>query len=331
MKVLITREIPQVGINILRQYPQLELDYRQGPPLSEEELKKAVKDADAYIPVIPDQVNKSILTAGKQLKVVATYSVGYDHIDLGTATSKGIYVGNTPGDLTESVAEHAIALMLGVAKHIAEGDKFCRSGKFQYWDPMLYMGPKLVGKTIGIVGFGRIGQMVGKIAKYGFNMNVIYNDVMKHAEAEGLLDAEKVDMDNLLENSDVVSLNCNLTDATHHLIGEDELKKMKPFAILINTSRGPIINEAALATGLKEGWIAGAGLDVFENEPEINAGLKKLNNVVLTPHTASATFEARIQMSRMVAENVVDVLINKKPPRYLVNKELTDNKVSSIV
>jgi len=331
VKVLITREIPQAGLKVLEIYKdRIEVDYRQGPPLSQTELKHAIKDADAIIPVIPDDINADVMAAADVLKIIATYSVGYDHIDVAKATEKGIFVGNTPGNLTEAVAEHAMALALSLGRRIPEADRYCRAGKYKYWDPMLFIGPKFTGKTLGLIGFGRIGQNFAKLARFGFNMRILYNDPISHPEAESLLDAEKVELDVLLGNSDIVSVHCNLTDESCGMIGEQELKKMKPLSYLINTARGPIINEEALITALKEGWIAGAALDVFEDEPKIKPELIKLDNVVLSPHIASATWEARIQMSRMAAENVVDVLINKKPPRYLVNKDLAQSTITSI-
>ncbi|MFH1899109.1 MAG: D-glycerate dehydrogenase [Patescibacteria group bacterium] len=330
MKVLITREIPQAGINLLTEHKNLELDYRKGAPLSPAELKKAIKDADAIIPVIPDQINKSVFEVAKNLKVVATYSVGYDNIDLDEATKKNIYVANTPGDLTEAVAEHALSMMLGLGRRLAEADKFCRDGKYKYWDPMTFIGPKFMGKTLGIIGFGRIGQFFSRMAKHGLNMKILYYDIAPHPEAENLLDAEKVSLDYLLQNSDVISLHVNLSEETKHMIDSAQFELMKPDAILINTARGPVIDENALALALKENYIAGAALDVFEEEPKIHPDLLKLNNVLLTPHIASATWEARIQMARMAAENVIDVLINKNPPKYLVNKELLKDSVSSI-
>lgn len=330
MKVLITREIPQAGINILEQYRNLELDYRKGPPLTEAELITAIKDADAVIPVIPDKINKKIVEAGKKLKVIAAYSVGYDHIDLETSTNKNIYVSNTPGDLTQSVAEHSLALLMALARKTSIGDRFCRDGNYKYWDPLLFIGPKLMGKTLGIVGFGRIGQQFARIAKYGLNMKILYSDPTKRDEAENLLDAEKVELEYLLENSDIVSLHCNLCEQTHHLIDTAQLQMMKPGAILINTARGPIIDEKALTRALKEKWILGAGLDVFEEEPKITKELLQMDNVVLTPHIGSATWEARIQMARMAAENVVDVLINDKSPRNLVNKELLKDSINTL-
>ena len=315
MKVLITREIPDAGIRLLKQHPEIELDYRKGPPLSKEEMKDAVKDVDALIPVIPDQIDKEIIEAGENLKLIATYSVGYDHIDLETAKENDIYVSNTPGDLTESVAEHTITLMLAVGRKIVQADKFVRKGEYHYWDPMIFLGPQFMGKTLGIIGFGRIGQHVADIARDGFNMRIVYSDVVKHVNSG----AEMLPLEELLETSDIVSINCNLTKATHHLIDEPELRKMKPNAILINTSRGPVVNEHSLITALKEQWIEGAGLDVFEEEPEVSKELRELENVILTPHIASATREARIQMATMAAKNVIEVLVNNGPPINEVN------------
>jgi glyoxylate reductase len=332
MKVLITREIPQVGLNLLTQYKDIEVDYRTGAPLTEAKLCSAIKGCDAIIPVIPDQVNKKVIAAaGKNLKLIATYSVGYDNIDLETATKKGIYVANTPGNLTESVAEHAFALMMALARRVSEADRYCRVGKYKFWDPMLLIGPKVSEKTLGVVGFGRIGQQLARMARYGLNMKVLYHDVMAHPEAESLLDAKRVPLDYLLENSDVVSVHCNLCEETKHLIGEPQFRKMKPLSYIINTARGPIINEEALAYALEEGIIAGAALDVFEQEPKIFPKLLKMENVILTPHIGSATWEARLQMARMAVENVVDVLVNKKTPRYIVNKELCKEKIGSLI
>jgi glyoxylate reductase len=293
-------------------------------------LKKALKGVDGVLPSSTDIFDKELLSLTRKLKIISTYSVGYDHIDLETASKKGIYVGNTPGDLTEAVAEHVIGLMLGVGKHIAASDAYCREGKYKYWEPMNFVGPKFMGKTMGLIGFGRIGQLTARIARWGFNMDIIYHDLSRHEEAEHLLDAKKVDLDTLLETSDIISLSVNLTDATRHLIDTDELRKMKPYAILINTSRGPVVNEKSLVKALKENWILGAGLDVFEREPKIEPELLELDNVVITPHIASATWEARIQMARMAAENIVDVLVNNKPPRYLVNNDITDKTITSL-
>ncbi|HSX39287.1 MAG TPA: D-glycerate dehydrogenase [Candidatus Saccharimonadales bacterium] len=332
MKLLITRKIPLAGIEILQQFPQIEIDYRQGAPLSAEELKKAIKDVEAIIPVIPDQITEQIIKAAPNLKLIATYSVGYDHIDLKTATAHKVFVANTPGDLTESVAEHAFALMLALGRKIVEADKYCREGDYKYWDPMLFLGPQFSNKTLGIVGFGRIGQHLAKIAHGGLNMKILYYDMKRCVtEVEEAYNAHCVSVEELLQNSDVVSLNCVLSPETHHLINDKRLRLMKPNAYLINTARGPVIDEEALVTALKENIIEGAALDVFENEPKIHPDLIKMRNVILTPHIASATREARIQMARMAAENVVDVLIKNQPPKNLVNTELSKQTISSLI
>lgn len=322
MKVLITREIPRAGIELLRKHA-LELDYRKGPPLSDDELKKAINGVDAIIPVIPDQITKEVLkAAGENLKVVAHYAVGYDSIDVEAASKMGIYVSNTPGDLTESVAEHSMALMMTVGRKIVQADKFTRAGKYKYWNPMIFLGPVFAGKTLGLIGLGRIGTHFAKLAKGGFNMRILYNDVKRNEAAEAELGALYTSLDNLLEQSDVVSIHVPLLPSTKHLIGIQEIKKMKPTAYLINTSRGPIVNEDALIMALEGDWIEGGGIDVYEEEPNMRQELKELDNVVLTPHIGSATREACIEMARMAAENVIEVLINKKTPINQVNKEI---------
>jgi glyoxylate reductase len=333
MKVLLTREILQPGLNILNIYSDRVNVEINSKPFSKENLLKAVKGVDALVVSTADKVTKEVIdAAGKNLKLIATNSIGYDHIDLSYANKKNIFIGNTPTNLTESVAEQAIALMLAVGRNIPRADTFCRTKNKNQWNVLDFLGTKFAGKTLGIIGLGSVGQHTARIAKYGFNMNILYTDVITQSEASTFLDAQKVSLQDLLENSDVILVSCRLYEDTKHLIGETELKMMKPLAYLINVARGPVINENALVTALKEGWIAGAGLDVFEEEPKITPALKLLNNVVMTPHIGSATLEVRIQMSRMTAENIVDVLINNKPPRYLVNKELVaeTNSISSI-
>lgn len=326
MKVLITREIPRAGVELLRKHA-IEIDYRKGAPLSQQELIDAVKDVDGIIPVIPDQINKEVLEAAKNLKIVAHYAVGYDNIDVETASNLGIYVSNTPGDLTESVAEHALALMLTVGRKIVPAHEFTKKGDYKYWDPMIFLGPVFRGKTLGLVGFGRIGQFLAKLAKGGFNMRILYSDVKRNEDAEKEIGAIYTDLDSLLGESDIVSIHVPLLPSTKHLITERELRKMKPNAYIINTARGPIIDEDALVVALRENWIEGAGIDVYEEEPKIHPGLKDLSNAVLTPHIGSATREARIEMARMAAENIIEVLINKKAPINQVNKEVKKPRI----
>ena len=322
MKVLITREIPKTAYTILKKHTSLEVEMREGAPMSEEELIEAVRDIDALIPVIPDKINDAVISSAKNLKIIAHYAVGYDNIDIACATRNGIYVSNTPGDLTADVAEYTMALILSIGKKIVEADEYTRHGYYKYWDPMVFLGAKLTGKTLGIIGMGRIGSHLAKIAKSGFGMQVIYydnkrNDMVEHEQ--GIIYTA---LDDLLERSDFVSLHVPLLPTTHHLITERELKKMKPNAFLINTSRGAVVEEDSLYVALKEKWIEGAAIDVFEKEPEMYKGLRDLNNIILTPHIASATREARIQMAKMAAENVVEVLINKRPPLNLVNNDV---------
>jgi lactate dehydrogenase-like 2-hydroxyacid dehydrogenase len=235
------------------------------------------------------------------------------------ATERKISVSNTPGVLTEAVAEHTFALLLTVAKRIVEADRFTRGGEYKQWEPKGFLGPQIWGKTIGIVGLGRIGSFVAQISHGGFNMEVLYHDVKKNEEFEMRFSAKYRDLENLLKESDFVTIHVPLLPATHHLIGEKELGIMKKTAILINTSRGPVVDEASLVGALKAGKIAGAGLDVFEKEPELTLGLAELPNVALTPHTASATREARSAMSKIAAENIAAALEGKTPPN-LVNK-----------
>lgn len=316
MKVLITRKIPENAIRMLKE-AGLELDYRQGIPLSKEELIIGIKDVDAVIAVIPDQIDKDIIDAGNNLKIISCYSVGFDNIDYKYAESKGIVTTNTPGHLTESVAEHSAGLMLAVARNIVMADYHVRQGKYKYWDPMIFLGPSLKDKTLGIIGMGRIGQHLAKIANKGFGMKILYSDPIK-CSIEKEFDGEFCNLEYVLNNSDFVSINCLLSESTKHLISEQEFKMMKPTAFLINTSRGAVVNEFALIDALKNKIIAGAGLDVFEDEENVNPEFYKLKNVVLTPHIASATNEARIEMAKIAAENIIELLIKKTEPKFKV-------------
>ena len=320
MKIIITQQIPKIAQEMLEKAGhQVEVLSQDGPP-SREKLLEGVKGADAIVSVLTDKIDGEVMDAvGKQLKIIANYAVGYDNIDIEAAKQRNIAVTNTPGVLTEAVAEHTVALMFAVAKRIAESDKFMRDGKYKHWLPMGLalngvegLGQQLWGKTIGIVGLGRIGSFLAEICFYGLKMKIIYHDVKRDDRFEMELKAEYHELPTLLERSDVVSINVPLLDSTRHLIGSKELKMMKKTAILINTSRGPVVDENALVSALKEGEIRGAGLDVFENEPKLADGLKDLSNVVLTPHTASATLEARITMATIVAKNIIEVLEGKE-------------------
>lgn len=316
MKVLITRKITDNVYSMLSK-AGFEIDYRTGKPLTKQELIEAISAVDAIVAVIPDQIDKEIIDAGKNLKIISCYSVGFDNIDHEYAKSKGIITTNTPGHLTESVAEHTMALLLAVSRKVNMADYFVRAGKYKYWDPLVFLGPTLNNKTLGIIGMGRIGKHLAKIANKGFGMKILYTDSVKCEIVEDL-EVQFCNLQYVLNNSDFVSINCLLSEETKHLIGEKEFRMMKPTAYIINTARGAVINELALIDALKKNIIAGAGLDVYENENNVNSDFYKLQNVVLTPHIASATNEARIEMGLIAAQNIIDLLVNKQIPKYIV-------------
>jgi len=322
-KVFVTHKIPADGLKLLE--GQVELDIWEGEEvIPREELLKRVKGADALLPLLTDKIDAEVMdAAGKGLKVIANYAVGYDNIDVPAATERKIYVANTPGVLTEAVAEHTFALLLSAARRIPESDRFVRDGKYTGWGPMLLLGTEVKDKVLGVVGLGRIGSRVAEMASKGMGMKVIYYDIKQDPEFEKQFNAVyKKELDDLLKEADFITVHVPLLPATRHLISAERLALMKPAAYLINTSRGPVVDEAALVEVLKEGKIRGAALDVFENEPRLSPGLAELPNAVLTPHTASATDEARGAMSVLAAQAILDVLAGKAPVN-LVNKELT--------
>jgi len=308
-KIFVTRKIPEAGINLLKEkgYEVEVSDFDRVLP--REQLLGKIKGADAVLALLTDKINAEFFDAGgPQLKVVANYAVGYDNIDVPEAKKRGIIVTNTPDVLTESVAEHAIALMFALAHRIVESDQFMRDGKYAGWAPMLFLGNDMAGKTVGLVGLGRIGSTVAKRLKQGFDMKIMYFDVHRNEDLEKEYGLVYADLETVLRKADFVSIHVPLLPATRHLIGEAQLKMMKKGAYLINTSRGPIVDEKALVEVLKNGVIRGAGLDVYEEEPKMAPGLAELDNVVITPHTASATEETRGAMSELAAKNIIEVL-----------------------
>lgn len=324
-KVFVTRKILEEGLNMLREKFDVEVSDYDGV-IPRKMLLEKVKGVDAILSLLTDTIDAEVMdAAGSNLKVIANYAVGYNNIDVEEATKRGIMVTNTPGVLTETTADLAWALMMAIARRIVEADRFVREGKFRGWEPMLLLGTDVHGATLGIVGFGRIGQAMARRA-LGFNMKVLYYDNARVPEqVEKELKATYVDLPTLLRESDFVSLHVPLTKETHHLIGEKELRMMKKGAYLINTARGPVVDEKALVKALKEGWIKGAALDVFENEPEVEPELLKLENVVLAPHIASASYATRSRMSIMAAENIIKALSGEIPPN-LVNPEVLQKK-----
>jgi glyoxylate reductase len=316
-KVLVTRRIPDSGLKILTETCDLDI-FEGEAPISRDVLLKRIKGKDGLLCLLSDKIDKEIVAAGgRSLKVISNYAVGYNNIDVEEATKSGVLVTNTPGVLTDATADLTWALLLACARRIPKSDSLVRDGRFVGWSPTLLLGREVYGKTLGIIGMGEIGAAVARRAK-GFGMKTIYHNRKRDPEAEKELGAMYVSVDDLLKNSDYVSLHVSLTPETRHLIGEKELAMMKPTAILLNASRGEVIDEKALIKALKEGRIDSAGLDVYEKEPRLSPGLAELDNVVLTPHTGSATYESRDRMAVMAAENLVAGLRGERPPN-LVN------------
>ena len=321
MKIFITRPIPESGVKLLREkgYEVLINERAENRPADKDEILNGVKNVDALLSTLTEKIDAEIMDAGKPtLKIIANMAVGFDNIDLAAARERNIMVTNTPDVLTDTVAEHTFALMLAISHRIVEADKFARAGLYKAWGPMLLLGSDLSRKTLGIVGLGRIGSRVVYHAVKGFGMKILYTDLQRNAEFERNFNAEFMPtLNELLPRSDYVSLHVPLLESTRHLINEERLKMMKPSAYLINTSRGPVIDEKSLARALKENWIRGAAIDVFENEPKIEPGLLKLNNVILTPHIASATEETRSKMAELAAKNIIEALEGRTPPNLV--------------
>lgn len=313
-RIVITRRVPPPAVELLQQ-AGLNVDLiDQDDPPGRDELLRRVPGVAGLITMLSEKVDADLLrAAGPALKVVANFAVGFDNVDLEACRQHGVRVTNTPGVLTDATADLAWALILSVARRVVEGDQLVRGGRWTGWTPLQLLGLQLTGSTLGIVGAGRIGTAVA-LRSQGFGMRVLYTDSRPNRELEAKLGAQKVELPQLLAASDVVSLHVPLTPESRHLIGAAELKTMKPTAVLINTARGPIIDEAALIEVLRERRIAAAGLDVYEHEPRLTPGLTDLPNVVLLPHLGSAATATRQKMSQMVAENVIAVLRGQEPP-----------------
>lgn len=325
-RVLLTRALPEEATAVLRKHA--ELDVHEGDsPLSKAELIERVRGKQALVCQLTQRVDAEVLGAGKDLRVVANVAVGFDNIDVKAATARGIAVTNTPGVLDETTADFTWALLLGVARRVVEGHQLARSGQWKGWDLMQLLGTDVHGKTLGIVGLGRIGQRVARRAR-GFGMRVLYCDAARAAaEVERELGVEWAEKERLLRESDFVSLHVPLLPETRHWMGPAEFELMKPTAYLVNASRGPVVDEAALAEALEQKKFAGAALDVFEQEPKIHPKLLALPNVLLAPHIASASVETRTRMAMVAAENVVAVLSGQRPPN-LVNPEVYEGKTT---
>jgi glyoxylate reductase len=315
-KIFVTQRIPEIGIKMLQDKGyEVDVSPKDGI-LTKEELISALKQKpyDAVLCLLTNNITSEVFDAVSTAKIFANYAVGYNNIDIVEATKCGVVITNTPGALTDAVAEHTVALILSTTLRIVEADKYLRAGKYKGWEPMGFIGIELRGKTVGILGAGRIGYRVGEILSKGFGMSVSYYDVKKNDMFEKDLNAKFFDSpEELIKSVDIVSVHVPLLDSTKHLINEDRLKMMRPTAYLINTSRGPVVDENALVKALQNNVIAGAGLDVFENEPNLAPGLADLSNVVITPHIASATTLARNEMATLAAQNIIDFLEGRDP------------------
>lgn len=316
-KVFVTRKIPDAGLDLLKDKYEVEVFSSTTNPTKEQLITKA-QDADALVPLLSDEIDEEVINKCINLKIIANYAVGYDNIDLKAAKENNVFVSNTPGSLTETTADMTWTLLMAAARRVVESDKYVRDLKYDGWGPELLLGQKVYGKTIGIIGFGRIGKAVAKRAA-GFNMKILYNKRTPLSDQkEKELKASYTELTDLLKRSDFVTINAALNESTYHLIDKKELEMMKSNAVLVNTGRGPIINEKVLAQALEDKEIFAAGLDVYEKEPEIYPKLLKLDNVILTPHTGSATVDARNKMAEMVAANVIAVLSGNKPLNQVV-------------
>ncbi len=323
LNVYITRQIPDEGVNVLKKACQKVEVNPHDRPLTYDEMLKEVRGRDAIITMLSDRVDARLMLEATNLKIVANYAVGYDNIDVKAATVRGIVVTNTPGVLADSTADMAWALLFSVTRRIVEGDKLTRAGQFTGWAPMMLLGGDLVGKTLGIIGAGRIGTAMAMRSR-GWCMKVLYTtQSRRNTVLEEMLGAKRVDLETLLKESDFISIHTPLSEKTRHLIGSQEFSTMKRTAYLINTGRGAVIDEDALVQALRNRQIAGAGLDVYEEEPKLKPGLAELDNVVLAPHLGSATVETRTKMSLMAAENIIAVLNRQKPPNCVNPEALT--------
>lgn len=325
-KVLITRDIPDEGIKMLKADKRIDLEIFPGDEkIPRRKLLKMVKGKDIILSILTEKMDKAVFdAAGPQLKMIANYAVGFDNIDLQEAAKRKIKVTNAPHpNVSESVAEHGIALIFALAHRIVESDDYTRALKYKAWGPKLLLGTDVMGKTVGIVGAGAIGMGIIQRLHDGFGVNILYNDIKRNPQLEKKYKAKFRPLPDLLKQSDFVSLHVPLLPATRHLISTKQFRLMKKTAFLINTARGPVVDEKALIKALINGDIAGAGLDTYECEPLIDCNprdkyeLRRLPNVVLTPHTASATLETRQAMSRVAAQNILAFVKGKKPPNLV--------------
>ena len=320
--IFISRLIPRAGIEILENAGFVVEINQKNRVLTKEELLAGCREKDGLLCLLTDTIDREFIDQMGQLKGIATMAVGYNNIDLAAAEEKGIPVSNTPGVLTDATADLVWALLMATARRLPEAERYLRAGEFKSWGPMLFLGGDLRGRTLGIIGAGRIGTAVG-LRSRGFGMNIIYTDPEKNRVLEEGLGGRRVELNTLLREADYITVHVMLTEETRRLIGRPEFKLMKETAYLINTSRGPVVDEDALVEALQSGIIAGAGLDVFEKEPHIHPALLSLPNAVLLPHIGSATIETRTRMAMMAAENLVAMMRGEEPENQINTKAIS--------
>ncbi len=323
--VLVTRLLPAPVMDALRDRCAIDVYQGEGA-IPREELLSLLPGRDGVITLLTEKVDGEFLdAAGEGLRIVANYAVGFDNIDVAECTRRGVPASNTPDVLTETTADLTWALLVSAARRIAEGDRFLRTRTPWIWGPEMLLGVDVHGATLGVVGFGRIGQTVAR-RSMGFGMRVIYSDVVAAPkEVERELNATRVSFDELLEQADFITINTALTPETRHLFGAEQFRRMKPTAVLVNSARGPIVDEVALAAALREGQIFAAGLDVFEEEPRVHPDLLACENAVIVPHLGSATVNTRIAMGMLAAQNLFEALEGRRPPT-LVNPEVWEGR-----
>jgi glyoxylate reductase len=324
-RVFVTRIIPEVGLKRIQDHCDAEVWSDPLPP-PHATLRQKLADCDGLVSLLTDRIDGPLLDLAPRLKVVSNYAVGFNNVDVKAASERGVCVGNTPGVLTDATADMAFCLLLAAARRVVAGHAYSLSGRWKTWEPLGHLGQDLVGRTLGIVGMGRIGYALAKRCRGGWDMNVLYHDVYRNEAAERTLGARQVDLDTLLRESDFVSIHTDLNESTRGLFNARTFAKMKPTAVLVNTARGPIVDQKALYEALKTGTIFAAGLDVTDPEPpELNDPLLKLPNVVIAPHIASATVGTRNAMAEICANNLIAGLTGQ-PLQAWVNPEVADRR-----
>jgi glyoxylate reductase len=324
-RVFVARRIPAAGLDRIVAACDAEVWPDQLPP-PYEVIKKKIADCDGLVSLLTDRIDGALLDSAPRLKVVSNFAVGFNNVDVPAATSRGVCVGNTPGALTDATADLAFALMIAAARRVVESAIDARAGKWKTWEPMGYLGLDMAGKTLGIVGMGRIGYAMAKRGHAGWGMKVLYHDEIRNEKAETDLDARKVDLDTLLKESDFISVHASLTESSRGLFGANEFAKMKRTAVFVNSARGPLVDQKALAEALKAGTIFAAGLDVTDPEPPApDDPILHLPNCVVAPHIASATHSTRDGMAEICADNLI-AGVTGKPLRAWVNPDVAEKR-----